>query len=544
MLVRELAVSLGLTTDEASFAKGQLLADGIKLALGYVATAATEMAASFAVAAKSFVGDLLALDEAAGELDVTAESLQALEVSAIAAGASTDALRKGLAHLKKDGVSNVDAAFLRLADRIAALPEGVKRTEAATKALGKSGESLVPFLQRGSGAIREMTETIGPFQAAVNDLVRRYKTWVKENDEALRRRLTFIVGALAVAVGTVAGYLARGLSATLKAIDDAWAYVHPFFTRWGESLKYIGRMLLDIARTLYDRVGAAFAYVFDKAKSAFAFLVDNFQKVKDFIGQNGLALAVGALAVAFEYLGYAGTISALKTAASWALTLAEFVAIAAVLAAIYLAFDDVATYQESIRRGGTGKNTIYGKWKIQIDEMIEKFKSFIADWMKPNGDDPWWLKAVKSLVRYLDRAYGIAEKLHLSTGPAREADANGLGAKALRAAGVTDPAWVGRLPGSTLTRDDELPEYARPGYKGAAPQPSFFDRLIGGSAYGSPQPATTPAPIPAQMVQQTFHVTQLPSEDGEKFAQRVAAIADEQLNARLEEASAPYAGAQ
>lgn len=525
MTVRELAVQLGLDVNAQSFVKGQLAVDAITAAAGYAVEALNGMVSSFTAAIVSFAKDTVGLDDSAKALSITSASLQSLEVSAIAAGASTAALRQGLTHLDANIPGKVDAAFLKLADHIASLPAGATRAKAATKALGTAGAALVPLLEQGAGALKAMQARIGPFQAAVADLVGRYKAWRKANDEVIRQRLAAVVGAVAVAIG----YLAKGLLAVINAAERAWAFIRPFFVRWGESLTNIGHLLADIARVLYDRIGRALSYVADKARQAFTFVTENFQKVKDFIGKNGLELAVGALAIAFEYLGVAGSISALKTAASWALTLAEFAAIAAVLGAMYLAFDDVATYQESIRRGGTGKNTIYGKWKIQIDEMISKFKTFIADWMKPNGEDPWWLQAVKALVRYLDKAYGIAEKLHLSTAPVREADANTWTSRGLRAVGVSDPAWVGRVPGSKLTRDEDLPDYARPGYK---------------PYYAPLGPAGTGTVLAPSIGNVTFQTTVQPGQNPEAYAAAQRAMWENWWDGKMEESAAALPATQ
>lgn len=468
MLLRELFVKLGLDVDAQSFAKGQLAVEAVKLAASYLANTISETAAQFEDMVKSIAESTVEIDKSADAIDLNAETLQRYRTAAAEAGVGADSLQQGLAHLREKGKpKDLGVAFLQLADRIAALPDSASQSKLAIEKLGKAGADLLPLLRKGgeeitrlggaseafsadqikagrelAGAQKTLADmstrlwraAIGPLLPLINKLVQRYIAWRKANDEVTRSRITWAVQLLLRTVDA----LGRAFDATMKVVE-----------RFGQSLSFIWKMI-------YERLIRAFDALKAKAKASLEYISGHLEKIKTFLGEHGLQLVLAGLGVAFTYVGWAGTISGLKTAAAWALAAVKFLAIAAVLAAIYLAFDDIATYEESIRRGGTGKNTMYGKWKGQIDGMVAQFKSFITEWMKPNAEDPWWLKAVKSLIRYLNEAYGIADKLHITNPEDRKyVDPNTLQAKALRAAGVSDPSWVGTNPGMTYRKNED-----------------------------------------------------------------------------------------
>lgn len=462
MVLRELFVKLGLDVDAQSFAKGMLAAEAAKLALGYVAGAALEAATAITSAGVSLVE---AMNTSIDKIDTAADGAARWRTAAEAAGVPTKALDAALAHAGKTS-KDVNGDFLRTADEVAAIADEGERSRIAVAKFGKSGEALVPLLAKGSDEIRRMSGAITdissdsitasqdvraalanmgpmwravftPLLPAITYLVKRYREWRRENDEITRQRIVWVMDKL------------------VRAVKWLWQAMQPLIAaakRVGESLQYIGRMAIDAAKAIYERLVRAFEALKVKAKAALDYLISHFDKVKQFVGEHGLQLALAGLAIAFNYLGVAGTLSALKTAAAWGLATLKFVALAALLGAIYLAFDDIATYEESIRRGGTGKNTMFGKWKGEIDKMVDRFK----EWMKPSGEDPWWLKAIKKLVGYLEQTYGVLDKLHLTKpGERQYVDPNTLSAKALRAAGVSDPAWVGTNPGMTWRPEGE-----------------------------------------------------------------------------------------
>ena len=521
MVLRELFVKLGLDVDAQSFAKGQLAAEGVKLALGYIVDQARAVATEFAAVAQPLVK---AVDTAVESLDRGNDGFDRLRRAAGAAEVSTADLDEALKNLGAADEKSSTKTFYSLADSVASASDEATRSKLAVDALGASGAKLVPLLKQGSagiqlmsGDLRELsTESIAassdvtsalsgmgiiwrkvltPMVPLIAEVVKRYRQWRKENEEVNRQRIAWIMEKATDA--------ARALGRAYDWIAEKMAPVI-------ESLKRVGALLAEIGRYLYDRVAKGFLMLYEKAKLALGYIVTKWADVKKFFSDHGVEMAVAALGVAFTILGYSGTVSALKTASAWGLALAKFLAIAGVISALYLAFDDVAAYEESIRRGGTGSKTIYGQYKKQIDEMIRQVRQFIADFMKPNAEDPWWLKAAKMFLQYIDKAYGILEKLHLNAEPAREADANSYTAKALRAVGVQDPAWVGRLPGMTLTRDEDLSDRERPAARAYRVPALELDERYG---YARPSPGAGTVLAPQQTNTLSFHMYGSPEEN-------------------------------
>jgi ribosomal protein L12E/L44/L45/RPP1/RPP2 len=94
------------------------------------------------------------LDQVAGALGKLAKSM------AEAAGGSKDAIavfrQFGISQGElKDGSISATDALARIADKIAAMPDGWQKTAAAQKVFGKSAADMVPLLNAGGDAIRQ-----------------------------------------------------------------------------------------------------------------------------------------------------------------------------------------------------------------------------------------------------------------------------------------------------------------------------------------------------------------------------------------------------
>jgi hypothetical protein len=191
-VIGALRVNLGLNS--ASFrggldqAQGKLNKWGLSTKATFVAVAAAVAGAAAAIAA-SVRGSINSADEmskTAQKFGVPIDTLSRLAYAGKYADVSLETLGKGIAKLSKNmadiamgsgkdaerafdalGVSITDTngklrssqdVIYDIADRFAAMPNGVAKTALAIKLFGKSGAELIPLLNSGSAGLREMGE--------------------------------------------------------------------------------------------------------------------------------------------------------------------------------------------------------------------------------------------------------------------------------------------------------------------------------------------------------------------------------------------------
>lgn len=107
------------------------------------------------------VETLAGLKHAADLSDVSFEGLAgSLKKLAIFQVEATTGSKENAAWLRALGVTARDPkdALMQIADTFAAMPDGVEKSAAAVKLLGKSGDEMIPLLNGGSAALRAMIE--------------------------------------------------------------------------------------------------------------------------------------------------------------------------------------------------------------------------------------------------------------------------------------------------------------------------------------------------------------------------------------------------
>jgi hypothetical protein len=128
---------------------------------------------------KSVVDSMDDIVKASQRVGVAAENLQALRYAAQASGSSAESLDKGLERLAVNlqdvgegttdaakalrafGVTAGDttaAAFAKIADGFAQMPDGALKTSTAITLLGKAGADLIPTLNNGAKGLAEFSE--------------------------------------------------------------------------------------------------------------------------------------------------------------------------------------------------------------------------------------------------------------------------------------------------------------------------------------------------------------------------------------------------
>ena len=100
----------------------------------------------------------IAVEELPGLKHALDQSSTSVEKFSTANKALANNMASNSAMFAKLGITARDSqgVLLQLADMFASLPDGITKTAVANKLMGKSGEEMIPFLNQGSAAIREM----------------------------------------------------------------------------------------------------------------------------------------------------------------------------------------------------------------------------------------------------------------------------------------------------------------------------------------------------------------------------------------------------
>ena len=549
--IRELLVKIGLDVDAQSFAKGQIAVDLVRAGLSKIIDTGAEVA-------RSFVEQIQATAEYGHELErtsqivgLTTDELQRLNKGASVAGVGVDSLSTGLRFLSRNmseakqggeeqakvfahaGVAYKDSTgklrsagdvITDVSTKFAKMEDGAEKTALAMQLFGRGGAELIPMLNLGGAELEKIGATaniiseeqikagvelvrtqkaleaqtkalwrgaVAPLLPAVTDLLKQFLAWKKANNEILKQRIKEFLGAGIAAV--------RGLG---KAFQFAIEVMQFFKTNW------IATVGVIIALT------------------------------------GAWALANQGLVASFFATQVAAVSAAASAAAAWATAAAPIALAALALGLVLIALDDIRGFfagEDSLI--GRGIDRVFGKGESL--ELIREAGD-LWDAVKEAITEAW--EAAERFYRSLEKIgrairdynpYALGKKLGVSL-----ARATGLGD---RAAGVSAPqsdeapygpameptgavyAWKRRAEARRADARFLLPaDVAGPQYR-----PSAFSSDIGA-------PASASAPI----VNNTFHVTQLPGESGEALARRVAGIVEEQRQAEYSAAAAALPAVQ
>jgi len=173
------------------------------------------------------------LNDLRQQTGLTVPTLNGLSFAAGQSGTDLGALAKGVGQFAKFvgaaeqptseqakllaalGVSarEPEAALMQIADLFAALPDGLEKTNLAMRLFGKSGADLIPLLNGGSAALREMMET----GQALNPVTAEMAEKADELNDSLGR-----LKASGKGLGTrVAADIVPGLTQITQAMEGA-----------------------------------------------------------------------------------------------------------------------------------------------------------------------------------------------------------------------------------------------------------------------------------------------------------------------------------
>lgn len=395
MILKEFFVKLGLDTDGASFAKGQLAVNALQFGLGKLAELAQGL---FAGAVDSFIG-----------FNANAEKMK-MSLAGIA----------GL-NLKlpwEDAKKAADELYRGLQEDAAKTPAETQElvefsTEIANNFLqaGKSMQDLRQFTTQAVVAAK-MLKLEGT--AALDITQALSKNGVGEKD---RFALTMVKSQgltkdqfNAKSISERADILARAfnsptIQAAMKEYENNWDGVtstlkdnvaiilgevgKPLFEYLKDLLGSIGTWVQENKADIlgfFQRLVKVFQFFWGVLKfiaRAFGGLVLLFKNLYDILGP--VLSAIIAITAAMTILGVTSIATGLQMAAAWLVAAAPVLAMVAALALIALVLEDIYV-------GLTGGRSVIGGAFAKLGEWLTK-------WTSPDGDDPWWLAAIKAVVQ-------------------------------------------------------------------------------------------------------------------------------------------------
>lgn len=437
MIVADLAARLGLDINEAAWEKGDRLIEGLKRGLAVVGVALGIHELMEVVHGVAELADHAT--KASQKLGITAETIQELGYAAKLSDISQEELEISLGHLakqivavkdgsqqatdafKKLGISSTDqavkagdtgAVLAELADGFQKMPDGAQKTALAMEIFGRSGKSLIPFLNAGSAGIEDLrkearelgivvdTETAKKFEEFNDDQTRLSETW--------RGLRTQVVTALLPALQE----LVSNLIEWVKAHQD---------------------VIKSSLKTMIDAMVVAI--------KGFMVLVEGAAEILDFFSENSTAAAI-----ALGVLGAALVAFGVQAAYAWVLALGPLelviLAIAALTAGVILLIkhwdkvkakvsDAIQYMKEKVSDFGNYIASLPGKLLDALVGFAEGIKAAFVEafeQIKAKAEETWDkirnAPVIKQIIdvgeRILDPS-GIAEAAEAAQNVAKEA---------------------------------------------------------------------------------------------------------------------------
>jgi hypothetical protein len=258
-VIGALRVNLGI--DTAQFSEGLQKAQsslskvGAMMKTAFVAAAAAAAAAiaGIGLALKGMINDADDMSKAASKIGIPIEELSKLRYAADMSGVSMEGLQTGVRKLSQGmlafvqkGTGPAADAFKRLgievknsdgslrsstdvmgqiADRFAAMPDGVQKTALAVQLFGKAGTDMIPMLNGGSAALKQMTDEAEQFGLVISEETGKRAEAFNDNLSRLsyagQGLTTMLMAALLPALVTITD----GIVAAVKGLGSMLEYL-------------------------------------------------------------------------------------------------------------------------------------------------------------------------------------------------------------------------------------------------------------------------------------------------------------------------------
>lgn len=247
MLLNELFSRLGLETDAASFAKGQLAARGVEEALHLLGEAARFVTEQLKEATFGVFEQADKLDDLATKTGVSAQSLQELGYAGQFADVSMETIAQSLRILQRNASGAVDgnkdlvevfktlkvslvdstgharsteSVFADLSDRFASMPEGMGKTNYMMKVFGKSGAEIAGVLNLGAEGLQKYTSEFRALGAEFSDSTLKDSARFEDNLLRLKTGFQGVRNTIAEAVLPVFNEMAQTTLDWFKANQE------------------------------------------------------------------------------------------------------------------------------------------------------------------------------------------------------------------------------------------------------------------------------------------------------------------------------------
>lgn len=378
-ILRELFIKLGLNVDEASFAKGQLAADGVKLGMEKLVQWGKAAAEALVDVAKDAVETAAHLDDTSQAIGVSTDALQELGYAAGQSGVEAGELEQSLRLLSRtmaaagEGGEEQGKAFAKLgvhvkgadgklraaddvigdiADKLKKMPDGAEKTALSMQLFGKTGSKMVPLLNEGSDGIARMRQ------------------------EA--RDLGLVLDENLIKQGAEIDDLATALKAMWKGIKtQVGAALFPDILRTGRAIK---EWILQNRKLIQQNMISFFKGLIVVGKLVAELFLMIGRNAKFFFDS-----AVETVRIVWDLLGALGPLRPVlvAVAAAWVGLLSPAKLLATALAGIVVFIDDFRMFLKY----GYEANTLTGQFLKNVDK-----------WMEPKPGDPWWVTALKDFL--------------------------------------------------------------------------------------------------------------------------------------------------
>lgn len=382
MVVSEIFTRLGLDLDAASFARGQLAVEGIKLGLASLVGVAERVTRALVGTVERTLEHADAIDEASQAAGINTDALQELTYAAGFSAIGMEALTQTVgifarnAQAAKDGSADMASAFrkagvsmadikskspdellMQLADTFAAMPAGTEKTALALQLFGRSGKQLIPFLNDGSAGIGRLRQEARDMGLVLDEA--GIKAGVGAADA--------IVKLKASVTGLVQSAIVPLIPMIREAVDGlkSWIAEHraDLVLIFGSAVRLVGmglKIMLAVLKPLLSVLATALKYF------KFIAIVLGTTLAAALIADASLFGVLGASAIR---TGAAMVAAAARSAAAWVVAALPILAILALVGLVVLIVEDIAT-------GMKGGKSFFGL----VFNWIDKIPTLLANW--------------------------------------------------------------------------------------------------------------------------------------------------------------------
>lgn len=276
-----------------------------------LALAATAGATAFAAMSKAAIDNADKISKMTQATGISAESLSQLEFAASLSGSSLDGLANGIKKLSKTsadavrglstavdafdaiGVSatNADGSLkgteellLEVADRFAALEDGAGKAAIAQELFGKSGLTLIPFLNEGRAGIEALKKEADSLGLTLSGKTGKSAELFNDNLERLQFATKglvnqFVTAALPTLVtmserfvsaaksGGALDFAVKALSVTFKTVVSAGVIVTSIFEQLGRVIYGVAAAVVRVAQGEFRLAAGEIKDAFSDARS-------------------------------------------------------------------------------------------------------------------------------------------------------------------------------------------------------------------------------------------------------------------------------------